>query len=1121
VVVESLKAAAACGWKITDIFASPAARQMYGPVHNDVIQFIPTLAVWKRCASDLVSLSLTNEAIVNILADVLHQVASCKVHLPKSAGWDAFTGTLVANIKQFVNNLELVKTDSQRTLSLLQVLRNFLELGQQCSGDLIEALRVGPIPVDIHHALIHLLKERGLSYLVKADILRTLALLGPTSMLLSDEQQVSSSTVDALVRFFFDEFPITSTDVSRGSKEFDVFHLLFSELLGVIERSNSIAYLKILYPSLKEAGNHLFSVEIKRMLARFSSTLSAGTRPGDTRRDDTNLRHLGQLLDLLLDSSLDVVVRKTLLEEVFTPLVEYQTGETLKRFYLMESQTKKATIIGMLAALISTSAEVTSGGSRIGVFVAFSLVEILYRLVDPDVVRTDINSAFLGHTNGKGREFTMLICKCASKVVTKTYADFDDLTRLACCAAYGCLLTAVSRTQKQEKFFDQILFQPALWNNILDLSREYELHAETETYSTIPLSSLSAVSLQIRLDSDATRKPTSKRNEPAALQFFTASSLSMDADSPGLSKMTAPLVMGQQSSGYDDIEIELDEFNQHPCMIPLLRVLLQMKSDFESNWDEKKMPGWMKKIFDVIVNPSTALNVRLFLAKVVLNVPDVFTTYASAWLRAVMETLLDATESQMVPEFSYLLRDCCNLVLNSWKNVAVSSLGDTASRFVNELAKVCPERNNKIRDSNVLLVTELITLWKDSVTADAGLMISYVNADDDDTKIKSAKQFAGLQVASALIATGQASVFVAEDREQTFEDGILLVMTSKTTSLYTLAAEVGGLYLQSAESSEFMCKLKNLILCSYNDEDFGRFLALLRNASLHEPGIIDVSMMQRLSFVLPKAVAVDAWALLATECLTNAAASDVVVKDIFTHAQSVVGRFIAHRHADVQFSALRAISRLLDHVAPNELERLVSNVSDGGLGMLGYYETHESADCRALLFDVAKKLRDKDLSSQTKDQVVSSLLRGLCDQDDNLRKQAFEFWNHSDVMARSCSNRLLAIFSSLYSRELDEKWVLYATNLLLGMSQERAEFTRPLFPSSLGAGEYAETSIDASWEANTQSMAPLFSVEADLFSAKQEPSHQFGSIALTASSQVGIPSASTMQSQLFPAKPGE
>ncbi|CAI5736025.1 unnamed protein product [Peronospora farinosa] len=1112
IAVVALKAAAACGWKITNIIMNSADRQLYGPVYSDVVQFIPTLAVWKRCASELVSLSLENGFAVNMLVDILLQVATFKVYLPKSIEWDAFTKTLVANIKQIVKKLEAANLDTQQTLSLLQVLRYFLELCKHCSENLIVAVRIGPIP-DIHGAIIDLLKQHGCSYLVKAEILRMLTLLGPASSLVSHEQH-TLNTLDALVAFVYDEFPIVSVDVLRGSKEFGVFRLLFSELLSVIEQSKSIAYLKIIYPSLKEGTKHLFSAEIKQMLARFSSSIGSSMHPGGTKNNEQVRSQLAELLDALLDPTLDIAIRKSLLEGVFTPLIECQTGEALQQFYLMESPIKKSSIISLLATLISTSAEATSEGSRIGVFVAFSLVEILYRLMDPEVIRTDINSAFLGHKNGKGRELTMLVCKCASKVVTKANENVDDLIRMTCCAAYNCLLVAVSRTQKQEKFFDQILFQPALWGNILDLSREYDLHAETEEFATIPLTSLSAISLQAKFDTNSATNP--KQHAFTALQFFTSSSLSVGLDALTASAVTAPLDIEQAGATYANVEIELDALNQHPCMIPLLRVLMQMKTDFGSGWEEKAMPGWMKKLFGVIVDRSVGVNVRLFLAKVVLDVPEVFKMYRSPWLGAVIEALLDVNASRKVPELNYILRDCCNLVLNTWNDVLPSALKDTPCRFVNELIKLCPVQNNIVRDSNVLLVTELIAFWKDSARVNVGLLINYINADDEGTKMKSAKQFTALQIISAMLNAGLANDLRGDDdEERTIEDGILLVMRSKATSMYTLAAEVGGLYLQSIDYSlgkDFMCKLKKLAVSSYDAEDFGRFLALLRNASMHQPEVIDPIMLQRLSFVLPKAISVDAWALLAADSLSSAAANNCVAKETFAHVQSTLGRFIAHRHPAVQHSTLGAISRLLNYLTLPELERLVANGDEGGLSLFKYYEDHELSECRGLLFTVAQNLYDKDLSEHVKARVRASLLCGLCDPDDQCRKKAFEYWDTSEIMVSSCSDRLLALFGSLYSKQIDEKWVLYATNLLIGISKGSSDFEQPLFPTTLGSGEYAETNIDSSWDAKSLSMAPLFSVEADQLSAHR--TIESSTLAETLSSQV----VGTMQSQLFPSK---
>ncbi|RLN72478.1 hypothetical protein BBJ28_00001056 [Nothophytophthora sp. Chile5] len=1078
IAVLALKAATACGWDITTIFVSDAGRRAYGAVHNDVIHFIPTLVVWRQCAKSLVALALTNPRVLNVLVDALDQVASFKFYKTGSAELDSFVETLLPSIKNFVENLGAHTSDTQQTLLLLEALRLLLQLCQHCSKRLVEPLSMGPLP-DIRDAVLELLKQRECSYLVKADILRILALLSPSSSLVAEEDEGPMKIVEALVSFVVDDFPIVSTDVTRGSKDFDVFRVLFVGLLAVIEQSKSVAYLRIIFPSLKERQSHLFFEEIKLSLGRFSNGLAV-TKSGGANKNDKVLLELVKLTDILLDSSEDTAIRKTLLEAVFTPLIELQPVDTLQRFYLKESLAAKAVLVGMLATKISTSADATSAASRFGVSVAFALVEILYRLADPEFIRNNINAAFLGHKNGKGREFTMLVCKCASKVAT-TYGGGDEVTRLACCQAYSCLLTAVSRTQKQEKFFDQILFQDSVWNNIVDNSREYELHAETKEFEKVPLSSFSTASLQSQRETNAGRGASS------ALKFFTASSLSLDSDTLSVS-MTSPVGIDQGGAMYHNLEIELDALNEHPCMVPLLRVLMQMKTDFGSNWDETAMPGWMKKLFGVMESTSTELNVRLFLAKVVLNVPDVFTPYALSWLEKVLDTLLEATVSTSAGsggEFHYLLRDCCNLVLDAWKDISVASMRGTASRFLNTLVELCPHRVNFIRDDNVLLASQLILLWKDSVSIDVQLLASQLFSDDDNARMQVAKQYTSLQLISAMVTAGQASDLHSElgfVEGQTIEGGILLAMKNKKASLFVVAAEVGGLYSTKAkQGGTFKHELVALITSAYNEEDFGRFLALLRNASLHQPDIIDATMLHRLSFVLPKVIAVDAWSLLAMETLGNATANEKVAAEIFPHVQSVLDRFIAHRHAGVQYSTLQAVTRIVDHLTKANLERLIKNVSQGGLGLLEYFEVHEDAACRHLIFGIARQLQKRDIALSIKERVTCALLQGLCDPDANLRREQSEYWSASDLVPATCSNRLLAVLGVLHFPEFADKWVLYATNLLVGMSKESDQFDRALFPSALGSGDFTEAHIDATWEAKNPTMTPMFSIEADQF----------------------------------------
>lgn len=1080
--------------------------------------------------------------MLTLLADVLGAVAGLQIFRPESHEWDEFTELLLPKAKRFVQSVQPSDFDLQHQRTALQVLLHVVEIYGGCSKTLQEILRIGPLP-DIRDVLVKLLNRRDTSYLVKADTLNVLAQFSRSASVAAvDEGNSTQLLIDTLGRFMAEEFPIVSTDVKYGTKEYDVYSLLFRQLLLIIEESRCVKFLQLLFPSLREGPQHLYARDLSRSLASFAEKLATtGTTTSGASNTQSEAANLLELTELLLDTSIDVVIRKTLLESVFTPLMELQNAEVMKTFFLAEpeSSSSKVLMISKLSTLIANSADISSPGGFFSAAVAFALVELLFRLADPEFIRNEINAAFLGHSNGKGREFTMLICKCASKMVTKAYGDVNDTIRFACCEAYNCLLTAVSKTQKQEKFFDQILFQEALWINIIDISQEYNLRAETGQLVKIPLSSLSASTLKVQQQmQDVSSRPRHgklSRDASSALQFFTGSSLSQTASFESLTTQSfAEQHLTTNGLLYRNLEIEIDAINDHPSMIPLLRVMMLMKDEFGANWDTRSMPSWMQKIFNVVADSLTELNIRLFLVRMVLNVPELFTLYAPAWLEKIIETVMEATRSVSSgkeAEFNYLMRDCCNLILGEWKDVSPSSLkAGTMSRFLATLIELSPHTVSMIMQDNISLVTQLIFLWKDSVTIDMSTIEKFLFSNKADSRLEATELVTALQLLSAMLEASALDEIQAETPSvfgRSIADGILLALQHKRVTIYTVAAEVGGLCLHhfQSRSNAFARALAEEIVKAYNNEDLGRFFALLRNVSLHQPKIIDPMMLQRLCSVLPKVISIDAWSRLASESLENASKNEDVTKLLFPSIQPVLNRFINHRDAGVQYATLRVTDSILDALGKSELELLIKSSSDGGIGLLTHYGSHADTGCRKLMYSMAMRLFRKEVpSSSLKDCLRRILLGGLSDSDPGIREELFTFWNESDLIPSSSSQRLVELFHSLHSPELADKWVFYATNLLVLPAKGTAHYDAPLFSSPLTNSEFRDTEIDVAWEGKTQTMAPMFSVESDTFAAKMSSLHDTDSLLqrfLATATQNPLTEGSIHQSQLISASLGE
>lgn len=1113
------QAAFMCGWDVAATFQGAASQKHFASIYNDVVICLPAKRVWRECAGNLIEAATTDVRVLTVLADVFEAVASLQVFAPKSPNWDEFVDLLLPTAKRFVQSFHISALELQHQRIALQVLLHLVEIYEGCSTALLEILWMGPLP-DVRDVVVELLSTRGVSYLAKADALNVLAHF-------SHDPQAGASTealIGALNTFMAEEFPIVSTDVKVGTKEYDVYNLLFRQLLVIVEESRCVRFLKLLYPSLREGASHLFANELSCALARFADKLanpSGGDEPtvvpgssASSHMEAATPSSLLELADVLLDPRVDVAIRKTLLECVFTPVVELQQqADVVKTFFLSECDatlSSKMTMLSKLSTLIANSADVTATGSFFSAAVAYALVELLFRLADPELIRTEINSAFLGHANGKGREFTMLVCKCASKVVTKAYgSDASDTVRFACCEAYNCLLTAVSKTQKQEKFFGQILFQEALWGNIIDVSRAYDLRAQIEQFPKIPLSTLSTSTRRVQQQSqDPVSRTNRRRDASSALQFFTGSSLSQST-SLGSASFTQPtsgeqhVVVDGVSPTFGALEIELDVINDHPSMVPLLRVLVVMKNEFGANWTSASMPGWMHKMYSVVANSLTELNIRLFLVKVVLNAPELFTLHASAWLEKVVEVVLEATcsgPSSKTPEFNYLLRDCCHLALGEWKDVALSlSLTSTLSRFVTTLVKLSPHRTTAIMRDNIVLVSELILAWKDAIVLDTSAVDKFLFTDEPNARLETAERVTALQTLSAMLTAGTLTKFQAEAQSvysRSITDGIVLALQHQCVAVYTVAAEVAGLYLKHFDwTSEeaFARAVASEIAKAYNDEDYARFLSLLRNVSLHSARVVDAMMLQRLCSLLPKVLPIDSWARLASEALEHASTNGEVVRLVFPSVHPVLSRLLNHRDAGVQYTILRMMDSISDALSPLDLELVLKSTSDGGLGLLSHYRAHIDTSCRKLMYAMAMRFFRIDATTgSVKDELHRTLLGGLSDGDAAIREELLAFWSDSDLLPTASSLRLLALFDSLHAPELADKWVLYAPNLLVLLTKSAAAFDTPLFPSALTAAEFYDTEIDVAWERKTQTMAPMFSVESDMFASKQSRGGDYG-----------------------------
>lgn len=121
----------------------------------------------------------------------------------------------------------------------------------------------------------------------------------------------------------------------------------------------------------------------------------------------------------------------------------------------------------------------------------------------------------------------------------------------------------------------------------------------------------------------------------------------------------------------DYVEMEMDALNRHPCMAALSAVLQHMRLNEITppvQTPPSAMPDWMRNLNEKLHCSTSPMNIRLFLAKLILNAEAVFRPYAKFWLQPLVAL------ATSIGGCNYLTMDIV-VTLLLWHEVATPEVG--------------------------------------------------------------------------------------------------------------------------------------------------------------------------------------------------------------------------------------------------------------------------------------------------------------------------------------------------------------------------------------------------------------------------------------------------------------
>eukprot|EP01012_Entosiphon_sulcatum_P003459 TRINITY_DN11099_c0_g1_i3.p1 TRINITY_DN11099_c0_g1~~TRINITY_DN11099_c0_g1_i3.p1 ORF type:complete len:4370 (-),score=577.88 TRINITY_DN11099_c0_g1_i3:12-11855(-) len=542
----------------------------------------------------------------------------------------------------------------------------------------------------------------------------------------------------------------------------------------------------------------------------------------------------------------------------------------------------------------------------------------------------------------------------------------------------------------------------------------------------------------------------------------------------------------QDFSAAEASSLELDDLNSNPCMATILRLVDHLSRHFPIT-AARIMPTWMSDVQNKLrQGDALPLNVRLFLAKIVINRPQIFAPFAEQFFVPLCR--LAVSDRNGGRGFHYFVRDLC-LTFLSWEDLSratsVSHEAEAlASQLVERLMKFCASPRRFILSNNLAIVKLLIEKWRGRLRVNKDIILGWLCQNLPNKSQEALARTTGLQLLGAILANGYPAYDAHYDeriREEDFYNRVIEHFGYPRKEIREMAGEVVGMALSERsrgvageDRAQLLTRITEAALrlfLSRGEHDL--FLIISNKIAQHHPPVLDsflpVGVVGLLAnvFGIFKALALQAIARRAEH-------TPDLYKTLATHLPGL----LEHKDEQVQLLTLQILHKLLRDLVVADVRHLLHTVLAKHFSSPSSLSSVFSESCRIALFDVLVWLYDNraaDIREEI-DTLRSYLLLGLADDSIDVRANLLDFWDHETRLPLDVAPRLERIFTVLFEPVLGERWLTYAAILLLKLTRRSPEYSdkKAIFKDSLAQCEFTELLIDTSWQHRSLPMTPMF-----------------------------------------------
>ncbi|KAF9970692.1 hypothetical protein BGZ73_006560 [Actinomortierella ambigua] len=891
------------------------------------------------------------------------------------------------------------------------------------------------------------------------------------------------------------QFPMTSTDYEQGSTKFNDYISALDVLLKAMVSCANFALLKTIITGVAiREDNHVHMSFIQKCIASFALKLPLSKF----------LETTTYCFNLFTEKGHRMQHRRNVISQVLLPILLQAPPMNVGEFYAAHI-TKIMEIVRRTGPRPATDEEMRRDlQERI---CCYELLQTLYRRLPVDMVHSSeakIVQRFKGSTQSDGKELTLAIVKAAhadklkhdSNITAETAVVQAEFNR----AAYNALAAAILCTQRKEDFYRQFLFRDNpgkkefFWENIVDTKTSYffeqviagpmartklaDLRAKSTIAERLVKPTVEYMSMRYLRDSSLSQSvgvldenkiytDTGAEDKPDVDRF----SLSPPEEEPSTALKTAP----------PEHILELDAINSNPCM----RMILLLVNELHTNItppkavpvkEQSAMPKWMLDLFSKFKDPATELNVRLFIAKIIINIPEAFEMYAAIWIRSLMRL---AMEGESYGEaMNYFVHDLTALIVVWGETVRLQDNYEDRvllSGFLGYMMKHAYHASRQVLRSNIDLIKGVFENWANLVVIPTPMI--YENFSKSTLDMRNAT---GIQLLGIVLTHDCQPFYKGPEvdlgrlTENEYYDVLARNMASKHKEVYSSCAEVCGMVLAymkkhncmnaTLEEAVHQRLVDQMMIGSKTSTGYGPFLTCLHKVQLKYPEMAD-NFGSQLLFILPQ--------LLGDErgmTIEILAARAKQIPDLFNSLRSkdLLG-YLAHKDESTQFATLSVLYGLWETLSENQILFFLDTA-------VFIFSSHSSLECRKLHYSLLMVLYNRHKANKNiADPIRTQLLRGLADPSESIRRTALEFWYGQNHLSTDTFSKLRDILSTMYDPKAEDNFLTYATYMLLDGTKKSFEYNKPIFDEPLPNAKFdaEHASIDTSWR-HTAAMTPLF-----------------------------------------------